>query len=349
MPLILAAALAVAPTLPACSWDRPGHNPFMGDVVAAVDRYPDIPAATRARLKARMAARQYDEIATIRRDGIEGRARYAPEIRDMHFGQGQVCGTVTRARWTPQMQERGLVYCEDGQCILVPTVCRNVSRIQRLAPASTAAPTSPGQPPAGGGQAAGGAGDDPAAAMAATLDTAPPGAGIQAPTGPGAAAPGSFAAVAGLAAMAAGDAAGHQAGEAAGPPLAGGVLSPGGGDGGVGQGDTGSSSGGWGVADGPWLGPITGGGGWAAAEPGRGTAAPGAGGAGGAAEADGPVDVGRLGPGDVRELVPSAPTVLPPGELPLLVAQAVPEPGSAGLLAAGLAGLVAWRRRKLRS
>ena len=140
MPLILAAALAVAPTLPACSWDRPGHNPFMGDVVAAVDRYPDIPAATRAKLKARMAARQYDEIATIRRDSIDGRARYAPEIRDMHFGQGQVCGTVTRARWTPQMQERGLVYCEDGQCILVPTVCRNVSRIQRLSPPTAAAP-----------------------------------------------------------------------------------------------------------------------------------------------------------------------------------------------------------------
>ena len=31
------------------------------------------------------------------------------------------------------MQERGLVYCESGQCILVPTVCRNVSRIARSA------------------------------------------------------------------------------------------------------------------------------------------------------------------------------------------------------------------------
>jgi len=29
------------------------------------------------------------------------------------------------------MQERGLVYCDSGQCILVPTVCRNVSRITR--------------------------------------------------------------------------------------------------------------------------------------------------------------------------------------------------------------------------
>jgi hypothetical protein len=112
----------------------------MGNVVAAVDRYKDIPAATRTKLKARMAARQYDEIATIRRDSIEGLARYAPDIRDMHFGQGQVCSTVTRARWTQQMQERGLVYCEDGHCILVPTVCRNVSRITRLRPAPTPQP-----------------------------------------------------------------------------------------------------------------------------------------------------------------------------------------------------------------
>jgi hypothetical protein len=38
---------------------------------------------------------------------------------------------VTRARWTDRMHERGLVYCEQGHCILVPTVCRNVSRIDR--------------------------------------------------------------------------------------------------------------------------------------------------------------------------------------------------------------------------
>jgi hypothetical protein len=106
----------------------------MGDVVAAVDRYQDIPAATRDKLKARMKARSYDDIAVIERDAIkgQGKAEYAPQIRDMHFGPGAVCRTVTRAKWTAKTQERGLVYCEDGQCILVPTVCRNVSRITRL-------------------------------------------------------------------------------------------------------------------------------------------------------------------------------------------------------------------------
>lgn len=136
MSLIATLALAVSAgsTLPECSWDRPGVNPFMGDVVAAVDRYQDIPAATRDKLKARMKARSYDDIALIERDGIRsaGKTEYAPEIRDMHFGPGAVCKTVTRDKWTAKTQERGLVYCEDGQCILVPTVCRNVSRIRRL-------------------------------------------------------------------------------------------------------------------------------------------------------------------------------------------------------------------------
>jgi hypothetical protein len=116
----------------------------MGDVVAAVDRYQDIPAATRAKLKARMKARSYDDIAVIERDAIrsQGKAEYAPEIRDMHFGPGAICRTVTRTKWTAKTQERGLVYCEDGQCILVPTVCRNVSRVRRLDKPSAVAPSS---------------------------------------------------------------------------------------------------------------------------------------------------------------------------------------------------------------
>lgn len=140
MSLTLAALLAATSTVtPVCSWDHPGHRPFMGDVVAAVDRYQDIPAEVRGKLKARMARRAYDEIVAIRRDTIVGAATYAPEIRDMHFGNGQVCGTVTRSKWTDAMQERGLVYCESGHCILVPTVCRNVSRIVRRSPAISAA------------------------------------------------------------------------------------------------------------------------------------------------------------------------------------------------------------------
>ncbi len=116
-----------------CSWDRPGVDPFMGDVVAAVDRYRDIPVDVRERLKTRMEKREYDDLVEIRRDSMIGRGgyEYGNAITDMHFGTHQVCRTVTRKSWTPQMQERGLVYCESGHCILVPTVCRNVSRVTR--------------------------------------------------------------------------------------------------------------------------------------------------------------------------------------------------------------------------
>ena len=171
--LLAASSLASTPaTLPSCSWNRPGHNPFMGDLVAAVDRYPDIPAPVRAKLKARMAARNYDEIVDIRRDAIVGRARYNAEIRDMHFGTGQVCGTVNRAAWAPTAQERGLVYCEAGHCILVPTVCRNVSRITRNGPAVAAADSGRPESEAAGGSgvAGGGAGGGVAIGGGAAAD-----------------------------------------------------------------------------------------------------------------------------------------------------------------------------------
>lgn len=158
-----------------CSWDNPGHTPFMGDVVAAVDRYADIPADVRQRLKARMAARQYDEVVSIRRDSIEGRKSiYEPRIRDMHFADNRVCGEVSRSQWTAQMQERGLVYCEGDECVLVPTVCRNVSRIAR-APGAMVPPVAAAAPPddellfepPGAGVPPGAVGEAPAGAAAA--------------------------------------------------------------------------------------------------------------------------------------------------------------------------------------
>ena len=133
MPLLLSMALAASVSMvPVCSWDEPGHRPFMGDVVAAVDHYGDIPLGIRDKLKKRMSARQYDEVASIERDAIKGKFSYAPEIREMHFANGQLCKEVSRKKWLPQATERGLVYCESGHCIIVPTVCRNVARITRL-------------------------------------------------------------------------------------------------------------------------------------------------------------------------------------------------------------------------
>jgi hypothetical protein len=124
------AALAVAA---ACTWNAPGVDPFMGSVPAAVDAYRDIPADVRAALKLRLQRRTYDTVALITRDEIiaPGGERFGL-LRDMHFGNGKVCREVSRAGWTDSMQERGLVYCEQGHCLIVPTVCRNVSRVTRV-------------------------------------------------------------------------------------------------------------------------------------------------------------------------------------------------------------------------
>lgn len=114
-----------------CSWADPGKHPYMRPQAEALADYADIPAADRARLARRIATSDYDDIATIARDRIEG-ARYYGNLRDMHFGDGRVCrGPVDRSSWHGT-RELGLVYCEGGRCVIVPTVCRNVARVDPL-------------------------------------------------------------------------------------------------------------------------------------------------------------------------------------------------------------------------
>ena len=170
-----------------CSWDRPGRNAFIGDVVAAVDRYSDIPTLVRVRLKERMQAREYDDMVDIRRDSIQGKFEYASAIRDMHFGKDRVCRQVTRSKWTDKTHERGLVYCESEHCILVPTVCRNVSRIDRKPPLVAGdtlkpppgLPTAPDVASAGRDSAAGaGAPQTPPAPVTSSFSEAVAGAAV---------------------------------------------------------------------------------------------------------------------------------------------------------------------------
>jgi hypothetical protein len=167
--ILTALLIASASVVAHCPWEAPrGAAKFTGSVPGAVDHYQDIPVATRAKLKARMERRQYDEIVDIRKDAIVGARKYAPSIREMHFGSnGKVCTTVDRSMWTPSDMERGLVYCEDNTCILVPTVCSNVSRIDRL----PEEPQSPATPPTA-----------TAVPPAPTVPVAPPETGLQPPT-----------------------------------------------------------------------------------------------------------------------------------------------------------------------
>lgn len=127
-----------------CSWNAPGVNPYTGSVPGAIDKYTDIPKEVRDKLKARMEKREYDDIASISRDDIAGKVGNYSNLRNMHFGNGRTCDTVDRSGWKPNVTERGLVYCEQNYCIIVPTVCRNVSRIDRdRGAAGAGAPAGP--------------------------------------------------------------------------------------------------------------------------------------------------------------------------------------------------------------
>jgi hypothetical protein len=126
--LILSTALVAVP--PGCSWAHPGANPYRGNPVHALADF-DMASPTREKLRALMAAHRYTDVATITRDDIAGVQRYA-DLREMHSGGGQVChGAVDRSAWAVDRHERGLVYCADDVCVIVPTICNNVSLVSR--------------------------------------------------------------------------------------------------------------------------------------------------------------------------------------------------------------------------
>lgn len=141
--MIALSALLAATVIPVCTWTDRGQEKFVGSVPAAVDTYTHIPEPTRKRLQARMAKHEYDDIATITGSGIRSKNwRYA-DMRLMHFGNGsKLCGHVKTDHWAPSDKgEVGLVYCEQAEgaehCIIVPTVCRNVSvtaRVEKIQP-----------------------------------------------------------------------------------------------------------------------------------------------------------------------------------------------------------------------
>ena len=113
-----------------CSWAHPGANPYRGDPPAALADFT-MPEETRRQLRALMAAHRYTDIVTITRDGIVGQGQYG-DLREMHSGRGQVChGSVDRSAWSAKHEERGLVYCVGETCVIVPTVCNNVSLVTR--------------------------------------------------------------------------------------------------------------------------------------------------------------------------------------------------------------------------
>ncbi len=127
--LIMTSVMATA-VAGGCSWAHPGVNPYRGDPPAALADFA-MSEETRRQLRALMAARRYTDVVTITRDGISGKANYG-DLREMHSGRGQLChGAVDRSAWSATHEERGLVYCVGETCVIVPTVCNNVSLVTR--------------------------------------------------------------------------------------------------------------------------------------------------------------------------------------------------------------------------
>lgn len=117
-----------------CDWNKPGANRYTGTMYSAVADYPDIPAVIKMRILARMERFEYDDLAYITRDKIEGKYQYE-NLRDMYFGSsGKICKTVNRSMWTQDQKELALVYTEDRYTVIIPTVCGNVSQVTRVAP-----------------------------------------------------------------------------------------------------------------------------------------------------------------------------------------------------------------------
>ena len=142
MMLLSLPLLAHAGKYEMCSWNNPGHMPFVGDITRGVDDYTDIPTAVREKLKARIDAFDFDDIARIRRDSISN-GKYNATIKGMHFGRNSMCNDIDRSQWDKDREEIGMVFCEDAHCILGPTICRNVSRITKEKDSLLVPPTQP--------------------------------------------------------------------------------------------------------------------------------------------------------------------------------------------------------------
>ena len=127
----LVAALAASSAQATCLWADPGANPFTGDPAAAINSYADIPPQARAELVELVQWKAHTAIVEIRRDSI-GAGAYT-NMRAMHWGDGQQCmGAVDRSTWKRDHIELAPVYCVRGHCVIIPRVCGNVARVNRV-------------------------------------------------------------------------------------------------------------------------------------------------------------------------------------------------------------------------
>lgn len=110
-------------------WSEPGYNKYTGPLNKAINSYQDIPGDVREKLIAAAEKREFSEIVVIDKTGIRGQKWEYINLRQMFFGSGIRAEKVERLYWEPGREERGFVYTVGGYSILVPFICRNVSRV----------------------------------------------------------------------------------------------------------------------------------------------------------------------------------------------------------------------------
>lgn len=134
MKSVVFAVLLALPTLalaghnvgPCKPWSNPGSNKNT--------EWPEVSVVKfQPNLVPRIAARDYDEIVSVRHGVIVGErtGRTYSDLRNMHEGDGNWCtGPVPL---TPAAEnEFGFVYCRaDDQCVIDWFICHNISEVTR--------------------------------------------------------------------------------------------------------------------------------------------------------------------------------------------------------------------------
>ena len=115
-----------------CNWNNPGSNPFRGnDISLALDNY-NFNNHVKSELEYKISKGYNDYFVEITKDSINTSYGYASNLRDMHFTKTMCKGDVDRSAWKDSHTEQALVYCSGGECVAVPVVCGNISRIDYI-------------------------------------------------------------------------------------------------------------------------------------------------------------------------------------------------------------------------
>lgn len=114
--------------LTACNWDNPGHDPYTNTVSAALSQF-SIPAAHKNVIEAQIKAGANTGMVFITKDGLVSPDRNLSTFMMMTFGKNKMCYGVERTRWADSHYEPAKLYCSGDYCVMIPTVCGNITQV----------------------------------------------------------------------------------------------------------------------------------------------------------------------------------------------------------------------------